>query len=86
MSHVPTVLKSDRSVFDKMLPVDDNVLMLFYPGCHVRTTYTGCTGIHAHGRQVTSLLCLSDVIMFNCILTYSGTSGSLFKKKKKNSG
>ena len=24
MSHVPTVLKSDRSVFDKMLPVDDN--------------------------------------------------------------
>ena len=26
MSHVPTVLKSDRSVFDKMLPVDDNGL------------------------------------------------------------
>ena len=26
MSHVPTVLKSDRSVFDKMLPVDDNAL------------------------------------------------------------
>ena len=24
MSHVPTVHKSDRSVFDKMLPVDDN--------------------------------------------------------------
>ena len=24
MSHVPTVLKSDRSVFDKMLPVDVN--------------------------------------------------------------
>ena len=24
MSHVPTVLKSDRSVFDKMLAVDDN--------------------------------------------------------------
>ena len=24
MSHVPTVLKSDRSVFDEMLPVDDN--------------------------------------------------------------
>ena len=24
MSHVPTVLKSDRSVFDKMLPVDDD--------------------------------------------------------------
>ena len=26
MSHVPTVLKSDRSVFDKVLPVDDNGL------------------------------------------------------------
>ena len=25
MSHVPTVLKSDRSVFEKMLPLDDNV-------------------------------------------------------------
>ena len=24
MSHVPTVLKSDRSVFDKMPPVGDN--------------------------------------------------------------
>ena len=28
MSHVPTVLKSDRSVSDKMLPVDDNALMI----------------------------------------------------------
>ena len=28
MSHVPTVLKSDRSVFDKMLPVDDNGMVL----------------------------------------------------------
>ena len=28
MSHVPTVLKSDRSVFDKMLPVDDNDVIL----------------------------------------------------------
>ena len=27
MSHVPTVLKSDRSVFDKMFPVDDNGLV-----------------------------------------------------------
>ena len=26
MSHVPTVLKSDRSVFNKMLPFDDNGL------------------------------------------------------------
>ena len=48
-----------------------------YPGSHVRATYIGCIGTHAHGRQVTSLLCLSDVIMYNCILSYSGTSGSL---------
>ena len=27
-----------------------------YPGCHVRATYIGCIGTHAHGRQVTSLL------------------------------
>ena len=46
-------------------------------GCHVRATYIGCIGTHAHGRQVTSLLCLSDVIMYNCIFAYSGTSGSL---------
>ena len=31
--------------------------MLSYAGCHVRATYTGCTGTHAHGRQVTPLLC-----------------------------
>ena len=54
----------------------------------MRATYIGCIGTHAHGHQVTSLLCLSDVIMCNCILAYSGTSGSLFfkKNKKKNSG
>ena len=46
--------------------------------CQVRATYNGCIGTHAHGRQVTSLLCLSDVIMCNCILAYSGTSRSLF--------
>ena len=28
-----------------------------YPGYHVRVTYIGCIGTHAHGRQVTSLLC-----------------------------
>ena len=48
------------------------------PGCRVRASYIGCIGIHAHGRQVTSLLCLSDVIIYNCTLAYSGTSGSLF--------
>ena len=51
--------------------------MLSYPGCHVRATYIGCIGTHAYGRQMMSLLCLSDVIMYNCILAYSGTSGSL---------
>ena len=51
----------------------------------MRATYIGCIGTHAHGRQVTSLLCLSDVIMFNCILAYSETSGCLFFFKK-NSG
>ena len=33
MSHVPTVLKSDRSVFDKMLHVDDMVIL--FPNAHV---------------------------------------------------
>ena len=47
----------------------------------MRTTYIGCIGTHAHCRQVTALLCLSDV-MRNCILAYSGTSGSLFFFKK----
>ena len=30
--------------------------MLSYPGCHVRASYIGCIGTHAHCRQVTSLL------------------------------
>ena len=47
----------------------------------MRATYIGCIGTHAHGRQVTSLLCLSDVIMYNCILAYPGTSGAYFKLK-----
>ena len=55
--------------------------MLSYPDCHVRATYIGCIGTHAQGRQMTSLLCLSEVIIWNCILAFSGTSGSLFKKK-----
>ena len=35
--------------------------------------FIGCIGTHAHGRQVTSLLCLSDVIMLCRISAYSGT-------------
>ena len=31
--------------------------MLSYQGCYVRATYIGCIGTHAHGHQVTSLLC-----------------------------
>ena len=49
----------------------------------MRATYIGCIGTHAHDRQVTPLLCLSDVIMCNCILAYSGTPGSLFQNNKE---
>ena len=48
----------------------------------MRATYIGCIGTHAHCRRVTSLLCFSDAIMCNCILAYSGTSGSLSLNKK----
>ena len=37
--------------------------MLSYPVCHVRAKCIGCIGTLAHGRQVMSLLCQSDVIM-----------------------
>ena len=47
----------------------------------MRATYIGCIGTHAHGRQVTSLLCLSDVIIFNI----QGLLVAYFKIKK-NSG
>ena len=57
----------------------------FLPRLARGATYIGCIGTHAHDRQVMSLLCLSDGIRYNCILAYSGTSGSLFKIKK-NSG
>ena len=42
MSHVPTVLKSDRSVFDKMLPVNDNICCFpFLDGGVPRSEYCG---------------------------------------------
>ena len=50
----------------------------------MRVTYIGCIGTHAYGRQVTFLLCLSDVIMYNYILAYSGTSEAYFKKYKNS--
>ena len=56
--------------------------MLSYPGCHLSAKYIGCIGTHAHGRQVTSLLCQSDVIITCRISGYSGTSGSLFLRIK----
>ena len=33
----------------------------------MRAKYIGCIGTQAHGRQVTSLLCQSDVIIRCCI-------------------
>ena len=41
-----------------------------FPGCHVRAKYIGCIGTHALGRQVTSLLCQSDVIITCRISAY----------------
>ena len=49
----------------------------------MRATYIGCIGTHAQSRQVMSMLCYIDLIMWNCILAYSGTSGSLFLNKKQ---
>ena len=60
----------------------DILPMLSYPGCHVRAKYIGCMRTHAHGRQVTSLLCQSDIIITCCISTYSGISESLFLRIK----
>ena len=53
--------------------------MLSNPGCHVTAKYIGCIGTHAHCRQVTSLLFLSDVIMRNYI---QGLLGAYFQIKK----
>ena len=63
-----------------ILPWDRNLILprLSYLGCHVRVKYIGCIGTHAHGRQVASLLCKSDVIITYRISAYSGTSGWLF--------
>ena len=43
----------------RFYPGIENLILprLSYPGCHMRATYIGCIGTHAHGRQVTSLLC-----------------------------
>ena len=48
----------------------------------MRAKYIGCIGTHAHGRQMMSLLCQSDVIITCRHLAYSGTSGSLFLRIK----
>ena len=47
----------------RFYPGIENLILprLSYSGCHVRATYIGCIGTHAHGRQVALLLCLSDV-------------------------
>ena len=47
-----------KDIWDFYPGIENLILhMLSYPGCHVRATYIGCIGTHAHGRQVTSLLC-----------------------------
>ena len=47
----------DRDI--RFYPGIENLIlpMLSYPGCHVRASYIGCIGTHAHDGQVTSLLC-----------------------------
>ena len=44
MSNVPTVLKSDRSVFDEMLPVDDNGFCHFPYGVPCQVWYLIVSG------------------------------------------
>ena len=53
----------------EIFPRIENLILsrLSYTGCHVRATCIGFIGTHAHCRQVTSLLCLSDVMMHYCI-------------------
>ena len=58
LSHLISILRFYPGIENLIL------LRLSYTGCHMRATYIGCIGTHAHGCQVTSLLCLSDVIMF----------------------
>ena len=70
---IPEILPWDRKSY---------LTLLSYPGCHVRATYIGCIGTPAYGRQVTSLLCQSDVITTCRISVYSGTSGNLFLRIK----
>ena len=53
MSHVPTVLKSDRSVFDKMLPADENESRS--NGCLFET-------VHVFIGGVTKLFMLLEII------------------------
>ena len=55
MSHVPTVLKSDRTVFDKMLPVDDNASARVLPVCDNELLTK---------HNVNSLLAVSTVLVF----------------------
>ena len=47
----------------------------------MRRMYFVCIGTYAYGRQVTLLLCLSDVIVSFRISVYSGTVWSLFKNR-----
>ena len=55
MSHVPTVLKSDRSVFDKMLPVDDNELIRIHQGSHRLEKYLNLEGFLEKSLKIKSV-------------------------------
>ena len=69
MSHVPTVLKSDRSVFDKMLPVDDNAFWAAQMCVHfmkVLTVYT----LTSHVLTLPLKRISQKVICFCCLLKH----------------
>ena len=70
----------------RFYPGIENLILprLSYSGCNVRATCIGCIGTHADGRQAMSLLCLSDIIMYNCILAYSGSLEIYFKIKNRD--
>ena len=48
-----------RILISEILPWNrkSHLTHVSYPGCHMSATYIDCIGTHAHGRQVTSLLC-----------------------------
>ena len=66
MSHVPTVLKSDKSVFDKMLPVDDSAETLTIP-CSLITEYQ-------RKKAEMPFLRVSDLLLLCVVLNHDADS------------